>query len=403
MPLNFKSISSRREWLAASILSGGAVFLGGESLLAALHGEISRYSSSSFPALDQFAAGKLLGTVDFVGEPRVPMDSVLGLELDGRLYTDLSSLAADHAITPTEKFYIRTRASKLLDASKPWLINVGSAENQKGITVQQILRDAVPQGVHVMECAGNTKAAHFGMISAADWAGVPISKITEWMPIKNGAARILISGFDTYSTGSTSSVAGASWIFSWDDLLGAKAFLATKMNGQPLTPDHGAPVRLIVPGWYGCVCIKWVNAISIVEENAAATSQMQEYAFRTHQQGVPALAGEFSPATVDIAAMPIRVEKWSVNGQIKYRVIGIAWGGSQPAKALQIRFNPDEDFVTVDSIQPAGNNSWGFWSHTWTPRKPDTYIIRLKVPDNSIRTRRLDMGFYARSVRIMDI
>jgi DMSO/TMAO reductase YedYZ molybdopterin-dependent catalytic subunit len=253
-----------------------------------------------------------------------------------------------------------------------------------------------------MECAGNTKAAHFGMISVADWAGVPISKLSDWLPIKNHFARILISGFDTYSAGSTSSVAGASWIFSWEDLLSANAFLATSMNGQTLTPDHGAPVRLIVPGWYGCASIKWVNAISIVEENAASTSQMQEYAFRTHQQGIPKLASDFEPAKPDPTAMPIRVEKWLVDKQIKYRVVGILWGGSQPVKSLQIRFNPDENFVAVDNLQRADKDSWSFWTHSWIPRRPDTYVIRLRVADPPVRTRRLDMGFYARTVAITE-
>jgi DMSO/TMAO reductase YedYZ molybdopterin-dependent catalytic subunit len=175
------------------------------------------------------------------------------------------------------------------------------------------------------------------------------------------------------------------------------------MNGQPLTPDHGAPVRLIVPGWYGCASIKWVNAISIVDAEAEATSQMKEYAFKTHQRGVPNLAHEFEPAKPDPAAVPIRVEKWIVNNQIKYRVVGIAWGGSQPVGELQIRFNPEEDFVAVENVQHTASDSWTFWTHTWAPRKPDTYILRLRVADPSVRTRRLDMGFYARTVRITDL
>jgi DMSO/TMAO reductase YedYZ molybdopterin-dependent catalytic subunit len=403
MPLNFKPYPTRREWLAATILASGAVFLGAESICTAVTSRSSRFAQLDTFPLDGFSGGKMLGIEGFVDEPRVPMDSILGAELDGRLYTDLSSLTNEQAVTPTEKFYIRTRASKLLDTSKPWSLNIGHAENQKGITMQQILRDTVPQRVHLMECAGNTKAAHFGMISAANWEGVPISKLSEWLPIKNGAARILISGFDTYSTGSTSSVAGASWIFSWDDLLTANAFLATKMNGQPLTLDHGAPVRLMIPGWYGCASIKWVNAISIVEENAAATSQMQEYAFRTHQQGVPKLAAEYEAAKPDPAAMPVRVEKWLVNNQIKYRVVGIVWCGSQPVKLLQIRFNPDQNFVQVENVQQTNADSWRFWSHSWMPQKRDTYIIRLRVADPSVRTRRLDMGFYARMVRITEV
>jgi DMSO/TMAO reductase YedYZ molybdopterin-dependent catalytic subunit len=403
MALIFKRNPTRREWLAATIVTGGAILIAAESFSSTVMAEAPRHSQSNGAAHDEFLGGKLVGIEEFVGEPRVPMNSIMGAELDGRLYTDLSSLTNGQAVRPTESFYIRTRASKLLDMSKPWTISIGSAENQKGITMQQALRDTAPQGVHLMECAGNTKDSHFGMISTADWHGVPISKVSEWLPIQNRAARILISGFDTYSTGSTSSVAGASWIFSWDDLLSANAFLATKMNGQPLTPDHGAPVRLIVPGWYGCACIKWVNAISIVEENAVATSQMQEYAFRTHQQGVPKLAAEYEPAKPDPAAMPVRVEKWLVNNQIKYRVVGIVWGGSQPVKSLQIRFNPDQDFAAVENVQLAKTDSWRFWTHTWMPQKPDTYIIRLRVADPSVRTRRLDMGFYARTVRITEI
>lgn len=403
MARDFNAGFTRREWLGASILAGGAVFLGCESLRSALIARRLDNFQSKSPAEDEFSGGKQVGIAEFIGEPRVPMDTLLGAELDGRQYTDLSTLKADNPITPTEKFYIRTRASKLLDATKPWTILAGPGAKQTEVTMQEILRETVPQGIHLMECAGNTRDSQFGMISVAQWDGVPISKLSQWMPIAGPAAPILISGFDTYSAASSTSVPGASWIFSWADLRSSNAFLATKMNGQPLTPDHGAPVRLIVPGWYGCASIKWVNAISVAEEDAMATSQMQEYAFRTHQTGVPKRASEFKPAKPDPAAMPIRVEKWLVKNQIKYRVIGIHWGGPQPVRSLQIRFNPEEEFVPVGSVQEVSTDSWGFWTHTWAPRKPDNYVIRLRVGDPSVQTRRLDMGFYARTVRIIEV
>jgi DMSO/TMAO reductase YedYZ molybdopterin-dependent catalytic subunit len=95
-----------------------------------------------------------------------------------------------------------------------------------------------------------------------------------------GASRVLVAGFDDHSQPSQASVAGASWIFTFEQLTRAGAFLATHMNGAPLALDHGAPVRLFVPGWYGCACIKWVNEIRLVGENEPATSQMQEFAAR---------------------------------------------------------------------------------------------------------------------------
>ena len=112
------------------------------------------------------------------------------------------------------------------------------------------------------------------------------------------------------------------------------------MNRKPLTKDHGAPIRLIVPGWYGCACIKWVNKITLVDETAEATSQMQEFAVRTGQQGVPKLPRDYKPATIDQAAMPTRIEKWLVNDRIDYRVNGILWGGSRPVKAWKYDLIP---------------------------------------------------------------
>jgi DMSO/TMAO reductase YedYZ molybdopterin-dependent catalytic subunit len=186
-------------------------------------------------------------------------------------------------------------------------------------------------------------------------------------------------------------------------LLSAGAFLATKMNGELLTADHGAPVRLVVPSWYGCVCIKWVNEISFVDENAPATSQMREFASRTHQSGIPDTAADYHSATIDPAAMPVRVEKWIVSGRIVYRVVGITWGGTKPSEALSIQFSPEGQYRKVTDVQPRKGDSWGFWTYNWAPRRPGTYVIRMKVTDENVRTRRLDSGYYARAVSITEI
>ena len=254
-----------------------------------------------------------------------------------------------------------------------------------------------------MECAGNTRSARFGMISVASWDGVPLSPLLDHLRFDKSAA-ILVSGFDRYAAKPlTPSVPGASWIFSRQDSKRFPSVSATRMNSQPLTPDHGAPVRLVVPGWYGCACIKWVNQIAPADGAADPTSQMQEYAERTGQPGMPARATDYQPAVIDPAAMPVRIEKWLVNGQLKFNVIGIVWGGSQPVDKLLIRFRPEEPYVPVSSMQPAEHKPWGFWTHVWTPRQPGVYRIRLRLSDSSIRTRRLDEGFYVRQVRIDEV
>ncbi len=387
---------TRRRWLRAGAASGGALLLGFD--------EIAWPKPPRPQQKDPFAGGKQLGLADFIHEGRVEMEIALGSELDGRLYTDLSKLTSQDRVTPVEKFYVRTRASKLLPHQKSWQISVdGLVKQPSNFTLERLNRAVKPMGLHLMECAGNVPLVDFGMISVAAWAGVPLAEILDGSDAKPRASRVLITGFDQYTTKSRTSVPGASWVFSIGELKAADAFLATELNGKPLTADHGAPVRLVVPGWYGCTCIKWVTAITFVDDTVETTSQMKEYAARTHQNGLPELARDFQPATVDPAAMPIRVEKWLVEKTIKYRIVGIAWGGTTPVKTLMIRFNPEEDYVPVDNFAQTKNDPWTLFTHAWSPKEPATYSIRFAVKDPSVRTRRLDSGYYVRSVEISEV
>jgi DMSO/TMAO reductase YedYZ molybdopterin-dependent catalytic subunit len=256
-------------------------------------------------------------------------------------------------------------------------------------------------GTHLMECAGNTDPANFGLMSAATWDGVPLAAILDRVRPPAGSWRVRVTGVDDTSVATRSSVPGASWVFSRDDVERTGAFLATRMNGVDLPRDHGHPVRLVVPGWYGCACIKWVSAVDLVADDEPATPQMVEFSRRTHQQRVPALARDYEAPAIDVAAMPVRVEEWNVEGRTEYRVIGIVWGGQKPARALAIRFRHNEPFVPVEHyVPPASIATWSMWSHTWRPSGPGRYRIVLRADDASIRTRRLDLFFYARDVSI---
>jgi DMSO/TMAO reductase YedYZ molybdopterin-dependent catalytic subunit len=345
-----------------------------------------------------------LGRVDFVNEGTVEMDTAFGSELDGRLYTSLDGLEPGGLVTPEERFYLRTRASRILPGPEEWKIEVdGLTSARRSVKIAELGGKARELGLHLLECAGNTRAAHFGMISLGEWTGVPVSELlAEWKPLPQ-ATRVLVSGFDKYSERSATSVAGASWVFAFYELKTTGAFLATRLNGKPLSRDHGAPVRLVVPGWYGCTCIKWVDRITFVDDAAEATSQMAEYAGRTHQNGTPRLAKDFLPARIDHAAMPIRVEKVRIAGEMRYRVVGLLWGGSATVTKLGIRFNPEEEYVPVESFEVPQTTPWTMWSHTWAPAERGRYTIRLTILEPSEQPKRLQSGYYARSVEIEEI
>ena len=345
------------------------------------------------------------------GAASPPFGRLLGDGLDARLFTDLSTLAAPPSaqrhptspLTSTDTFFVRTAAPANLRDAATWTLRLGGLVKT---AVDVPLRDLETHGGGplrvLLECSGNADPLNYGLLSAADWQGIPLAAVLDRVQPSAAQTRVLISGVDDDSRQWRTSIAGASWIFSRDDL--SRAILALRMNGAPLPRDHGAPARLIVPGWYGCTCIKWVDAIDLVADDAPATSQMREFAARTHQPPGATAAREFIPATIDTAAMPIRVDKWIVNGRPEYRITGIVWGGTTPTSALSIRFRSGGAWTRVDDCPlPESTLTWSLWTHTWRPTELGRYQIVLRVDDPTIRTRRLDVFFYVREVQIDEV
>lgn len=349
--------------------------------------------------------GSFVRVVPFDGEGPAVLGVPTGSGLDGRLYDDLSTLEVGALVTPTARFYVRTRYPDRLDPTAPWRVAVrGLVERELVLPLEEIASGVGPRGVHVLECSGNGGGAFFGMLSAASWEGVPLwPLLREKAKVRTEATRVLVSGFDDHSQPSARSTPGASWIFTLEELEATGAFLATKMNGEPLPRDHGAPLRLVVPGWYGCTCIKWVNDIVLVGDGEPSTPHMREFASRTMQSGTPELARDFRPAEIDPTAMPVRVEEWRVGERRVHRILGLAWGGRPlgAAPSLAIRMNADRPYepVAFCAVPPDGA-SWSWWAHTFEAARPGPHEMRLAYLEAGLRTRRLDSGFYARTVTL---
>ncbi len=352
-------------------------------------------------------AGELVRTLPLYGPGAVetPLGQMLGGSgLDARFFTDLTRIDRDRMITPTDEVFVRTAApAGLRLAAADWRVALhGLTASRHVLTAADVIAKSRPMGTHLIECAGNGNPRNFGLMSAVDWDGVLLSDLLgPQRPV--GTTGVLVSGVDDESQPSLRSQPGASWVIPVDVLDGARPFLATSMNGAPLSPDHGAPVRLVVPGWYGCAWIKWVNEIRWVGADEPATSQMIEYAGRTHQDGRPALARDYQAPAIDTAAMPVRVEQRRVNGATEYRIVGIVWGGTAPVDRLVMRVSSRDAGTPVRVCPaPATHHTWSLWTHRWTPAEPGYYDISLRTADTGVQSRRLDLSFYIRRVRIDD-
>jgi DMSO/TMAO reductase YedYZ molybdopterin-dependent catalytic subunit len=391
---------SRRQWLGTVAAGGLGTLVDPGPVLARLAADV--------PCTSGDPAGVLEGTRPLFRGRSTPQAFGVkfgGTGLDARLVTDLSLLEHGRLITPNHLAYIRTEMPRSAEARQGrWVIRgTGLGARLQDFTLTSLQREARSLGPHLFECSGNGNPSNFGLMSVAEWEGVPLVDVVSRLRPAATATAVLVSGVD-HDQPTARSTVGASWVFPLAGLDSLGAFLATGMNGQPVPADHGAPVRLAVPGWYGCTWIKWVDEIRLVAMNEPATSQMLEFAGRTHQTAPHTLAADFAPADIQTAATPVRVEKRRTPSGLEYRIVGIVWGGTRPVDRLEIRFGAKDDWKPFPVCPtPKTHTMWSLWEYPWRPAAPGLYEIALRAADASVPQRRLTSGYYMRQVEIVDV
>ena len=195
-----------------------------------------------------------------------------------------------------------------------------------------------------MECAGNGRARLTPRpisqpwlteaIGTAEWTGTPLRPFLEEAGVSADAAELVFTGADRGIQGDVEQVYQRSLTIA--DAMREEVLLAYKMNGSSLPPQHGAPLRLIVPGWYGMTSVKWLTAITAVAEPFEG---YQQVAYRLRQR--PKDEGEpvtrmrprslmIPPGIPDFMTRRRFVEVGSVE------LSGRAWSGAGPIERVEV-------------------------------------------------------------------
>ena len=349
-----------------------------------------------FPGEGSFAGGDYLGDVEIDDKADPTLEALEGEGLDARRRIDIAELGPDRLTTPLERFYVRTLTPSL---PAEWAVSFeGMCAAPFQLATAQLPTLSRDAGDVLLECAGNGNGEKYGLMSCAAWSGVPLAPLLEQAG-PTPESRVLVEGWDPDEVSPRGSRPGCSWIFTVADL--ADAVLATGLAGQPLSAAHGGPVRLLVPGWYGCANPKWVRTVRFVPDDAPVTTQMKEYAVRTHQDGVPDLARNYRSARQGISGVAVRVERWRISAGERFRVVGLRWGGERPVDGLEIRFDKDEPWSAITWCPtPSSVHAWSPWWHDWSPTRSGKHSIQLRCTAPGADTRRLDTGWYTRRVSV---
>src|SRR5437588_3737901 len=270
----------------------------------------------------------------FVGGKIVRGESPLNLEMP---FEQLEGF-----ITPTELFYVRTHFPvPHIDRDAWWLRVEGDVENPFAINYEQLLELESMTVPVTLECAGNNRNFlepkvkgvqwRLGAVGTAEWTGVPLSVLLDRAGVKPSAHEVILEGTDGGMLEDPKSPPGQLRFTRSIPLEKARAdvLLAYKMNGSDLPPEHGFPVRAIVPGWYAMASIKWLQRIIVTDQPFTGYYQTIDYAYWKRRAEVAELtpltemqvkAQIAKPAEGDVvpANSGVRVQgtAWTSNGEI---------------------------------------------------------------------------------------
>ena len=194
-----------------------------------------------------------------------------------------------HDVTPVGMHYMLTHFDiPDLDVAA-WRLEIGGmVEAPRTISLGELrAMDAVTHAV-TMECAGNGRTLlsprptnqPWGLeaVSTAEWTGVPLRDVLGPARVRPDAVEVVFTGADEGTQNGVRHRFQRS--LSVGEAERPEVLLAYAMNGRPLEPQHGAPVRLIVPGWYGMASVKWITAIEAVGEPFTGYQQARSYNIR---------------------------------------------------------------------------------------------------------------------------
>jgi DMSO/TMAO reductase YedYZ molybdopterin-dependent catalytic subunit len=300
----------------------------------------------------------------------------------------------DSFLTPNDLFYIRShfRAPELTTDSYQLRIH-GAVENPLTLDYQQLREFPSETRTATLECAGNSRIFlvpqvegaqwELGAVGNAEWTGVPLRVLLEQACLAKNACEVVFEGADRGTPKEKPLPPGR--ISYARSLPLAKAvrpevLVAHQMNGRELSQDHGYPVRLIVPGYYGMASVKWLTSIQVLEEPFQGYWQTSDYGYWDYIDGKPVRRPLSEIVLKSQIARPSMYEV--IPAGSGYIVTGAAWCGGIDVSDIELSTDGGQHWNAAKFIDPAQPYAWRRWQFLWNvPQKPGQYTLVARAKD----------------------
>jgi DMSO/TMAO reductase YedYZ molybdopterin-dependent catalytic subunit len=316
----------------------------------------------------------------------------------------------DRFITPIESFYVRTHFPiPRIDRDAWWLHVEGEVEKPFAINYEQLLKlESVTTPV-TLECAGNNrnflerkvKGVQWGLgaVGTAEWTGVPLSVLLDRAVVRSNAREVVLEGADHGMLDDPKSPSGELTFSRSVPLEKAQrdVLLAYRMNGKDLPPEHGFPLRAIVPGWYAMASIKWLQRIIVTREPFTGYYQTIDYAYWKRRGDIAELTPLAEMQVKAEIATPSQGETVPANSSVL--VHGAAWASNGEIAKVELSTDGGSTWREAKLLGKSIQNAWRFWEFDWqAPGTAGKQTLVARATDSLGRTqpveRDRDRGTY---------
>jgi DMSO/TMAO reductase YedYZ molybdopterin-dependent catalytic subunit len=258
-----------------------------------------------------------------------------------------------------------------------------------------------------MECAGNGRARlepHVvsqpwlsEAVGTGEWGGVELAPLLEQAVPLDGAVEVLFSALDRGLDGGIEQAYERS--LSIDEALAGDALLAYELNGAPLPPQHGFPLRLVVPGWYGMTSVKWLERITVLDRPFDGYQQTHAYRFRRAEDDEGELLTRMRPRALMVPpGIPDFRTRRRFLAPGRHGLEGRAWSGLAAVTAVDVSVDGGATWAEAELSPPPGRWAWSRWTSTWDAA-PGEYELACRAHDEAGNVQPLDpewnIGGYA--------
>ena len=311
----------------------------------------------------------------------------------GARFTDLATIRG--FTVPNSQFFVLQHGGiPQLERDRFEMRLEGELERELTLSFDEI--EALPKKELTVcfECAGNAGVGSHGLVGNALWGGTPLATLLRELGVRPNARDVVFYGADV----SVERLRGNSYPARFArslpvaDALGEDVLLAYEMNGEALSAEHGFPLRLVVPGWYGVAQVKWLERIEVVDHRFMGRYMSKEYVTLRGAR----VDGEVVHRATSVGRQKLKsvITRVTRRPDDRYVIHGFGWSDGSELESIEVRID-EGPFLPAELVRSVSRFAWTPFRREWMgPDKGRHRLVSRAVDASHIQPTTEDASMY---------